>query len=159
MRCTYWRGSLLYSWNKNRYSPRTNTRKRQPFTQRYERSCSYFSFGCLAATFDRGLLDSQSRLLTFSPSLLLSVFFFFLVSHSVYNALDILSRIPCVYILSCQQHYALTHIHTNNYIYALLRTNTTTDKGVIFCAIFLFFTLRALLSSETNFSKPSNNQN
>lgn len=120
----------------------------------------FHSSASTAATFDRGSLASQSRLLTFSLSLLLSVFF--LLPLSVYKsyALNISFFVfLCVCILSCHQHYALVHIHTNTYIDALLRTNTTTDKGVIFCAIFFFFTLRALLSSETNFPKPSNNQN
>lgn len=115
----------------------------------------FHSSAAAAATFDRAWLPSQS---SSQPLLLACCCLFFFYSNAALCVRCV--GYPFSYSFACVSYPASrsTHSHTNTYthlfIHALLRTNTTTNKGVIFCAIFFFFTLWALLSSKTNFSKP-----
>lgn len=116
--------------------PRTNTRNSNLSHNDTRVAAVIFLSSAAAATFDRA---GQSRLSTTSSLLL-----FFLMTLSVFDKLDILFS----YSFTCGSYPAssTTHLHKHTYtfLYALLRTDTTTDKGVIFCAI-LFLLLHTLL--------------
>lgn len=112
----------------------------------------FHSSASTAATFDRGLLASQSRLLTFFPSLLLPVF----------SSVALCVQIVCVgypfsYSFACVSYPAISTTHSHTYIQTLYICTVThkhnhRQRCNLLCNFFFFFTLRALLSSETNFS-------
>lgn len=146
--------------------PRTNTRKRQPFTQRYA-AVIFHSSASTAATFDRGLLASQSRLLTFFPSLLLPVF-----SSAALCVQIVCVGYPFSYSFACVSYPAISTTHSHTYIQTLYICTVThkhnhrqrcnllcnffsSSHSVLCCLAKLIFLNRAII--KTNYFTFSRN--
>lgn len=131
----------MISAQSEKVLPRTNTRKRQPFTDTRGAPAIFHSS---ATTFDRGCCCCFSST----------------VPLSVHNVLDILFVFLCVYILSC--YASTTHSHTHIYrhlICTVTHKHNHRQRCNLLCNFFLHIVVFCCLAKLIFQAEPNHQNN